>query len=1348
MLTKLSLFFTLLPGLILSTEVLVPVSMSAPENFPQSAQKAQMLLAAKTRSAAAIKRLNLSEEKMKAIEERGKELAKKQRGSRLAKQLSHSQRDQVPRIVSKGLNQVFFGKSELTLPGNQQRITPEAYITLAGGETKRISMIPTIAIEEPVHQLFDSRSTAKRSATAKYKDFAQAEDRFYKTSHNRSNEQEVFDRFDAFQATVKRIENGEISYTTTTQTAPQKLSMGRLTELLNAGTDFTLFALAPTAGEPAISAPTTAIIAKPDEQGPTTWIKKDSQKPFDFIEDPVFIKKPQLSTVTTFFDEASALHPELKTQWNLAKIGAPFMKPFLNFGKNIVSGTIKASGIKLDSKSFTSMMEAMIKTINDSEAKDAQRMNVAPQTIQKKLAAAFEKAGLSRELISFMENIENQLPPEERYTIAPSGYFAIHNPFHKYAFLASQQFVKKSFTSFLWNKEPYSIIQTIEGIRPGQTKEQYHATQELAWYEIETSSATEKYLAIPHTPAADASGSAYLIKDGKMAAAYFCRIDDTKPVLPDAPEEIVCVLRVHKIKPDDINDQSYKPVSVHDALAQLLKTYPNDEAELENWLATHTIAGAARTSFIATQNDLMRTYLRNELLNASKEALRKEDDKKASFSTYRLPLYEGEERFQDVFSNGAARKTYIQFLSTALNHTLAQKLTLPRRDLESEQGFKQRMQKHIDANALLFESIAERTAESISLASFINSIKQSATHTIDTGLSTLPTKLISWFNEHKNTINLPQEKLFYAVFARSNDLQATYVLGDNNIISPYKDTSTHSIVPLDRDIFLDQSKECFIVEPIESLKTLITLNPYERLCLVNSMLLELIPIIDDTTKGLRAAARASSGDNLDPFAQWITAAIKHPWATLVADLLRKPLADPKTNAMKKGIVEAALPLPEYLTKKRLVDEYQRILADPETATSLLNQLTHTFSLTKIGITPLRPLLIEFYTNAIAQTSIEKAPPAAPTLQPLSDAESSGIKQLLLEKQPDGSYKALSITEKTKKITALYQSQITTIKAEKVIELQNQKAKLVGSTSPTAIQEIKFIDAILGQLNNVHGTNSIHQFIVDMQAAYTYPAITLRTIETAYSDFSDMLNQAKFAVNRPEQTTAAEEVFASLIAQGKKLLGLLDGVDFVHTEHLKNTIVTTVASLERDKSLESITATETAIATDKTTIMQLKYSATALSKLGKETEKQLLSATQAATAALFVTAPTALQELKPLRGDNKLRIVPSYDLNLRKLGIHAARVLGAGKIAQIFVKERAEFITEAILENAEALSGMLSVVKKASPAKNKNIEAFLQKKCTYVPFKLSLHGSLKHVLIWFLFYELLLYLESHINTPNA
>ncbi len=162
------------------------------------------------------------------------------------------------------------------------------------------------------------------------------------------------------------------------------------------------------------------------------------------------------------------------------------------------------------------------------------------------------------------------------------------------------------------------------------------------------------------------------------------------------------------------------------------------------------------------------------------------------------------------------------------------------------------------------------------------------------------------------------------------------------------------------------------------------------------------------------------------------------------------------------------------------------------------------------------------------------------------------------------------------------------------------------------------------------------------------------------------------------------------------------------------------------------------------------SAAAFMQQGTFVEEKLFDTLQEATRQdpLYITAPYALSEMTPLSDAAEARFTPTFHFNYKTIATKAAKLALASKICHFFVKERNEFIVDTLLENTELFSGVLNKTNKTSRAKINTILNQLKKHCTYVPFRIKLNSSLKHPLLYMLFYELINFLETQIRDTSV
>ncbi|MDQ5890805.1 MAG: hypothetical protein QG604_679 [Candidatus Dependentiae bacterium] len=520
-------------------------------------------------------------------------------------------------------------------------------------------------------------------------------------------------------------------------------------------------------------------------------------------------------------------------------------------------------------------------------------------------------------------------------------------------------------------------------------------------------------------------------------------------------------------------------------------------------------------------------------------------------------------------------------------------------------------------------------------------------------------------------------------------------------------------------------------------------------------LIEAVPGISDAERTLllntlnsaSGIQELSTQPNLQPFAQPILDGITtlngiintSPKLQFISD----PIETLKTWARDPSFSENN-PLPDMVKEiyESLVQDPEDFMANIQGGKEQISKLG-----AQLGVIYMRPLVSTFYTDGdpAKKPTLNAAPVKKSKLRPIAELERDGLKQLMLKKQPDGSYKALTLTEKRAEVAKFY-AHAATIKEDKVKDLEKQLTALKAIDTDEARTKITALSSILEQLKKVDATapTSVASFVAALDAACMYPALHLKKLSAGYDSFIKTAQQLRFALLHPEQKSDHATWLKTFNAQAQELLTLVDATAMPEAD--KTTMKATIENVQKalktpSPDLHTLDETIGLLTADVNTLLSPNQKAAILFAYSTHDAEALwIDAAKKASDGIFITAPQILNELRPL-SDTKASITPSYQIDAKKVGLHAVKMAAAGKIAQLFLNDRTDFITEAILDNPEALNGLLSAIQKRSPEKTKNILTFLDKKCTYVPFKFSLHGSMKHVLVWLLFYELVNYLES-------
>jgi|GEM_PF-6062537 len=136
-------------------------------------------------------------------------------------------------------------------------------------------------------------------------------------------------------------------------------------------------------------------------------------------------------------------------------------------------------------------------------------------------------------------------------------------------------------------------------------------------------------------------------------------------------------------------------------------------------------------------------------------------------------------------------------------------------------------------------------------------------------------------------------------------------------------------------------------------------------------------------------------------------------------------------------------------------------------------------------------------------------------------------------------------------------------------------------------------------------------------------------------------------------------------------------------------------------------------------------------------------------AHLLPEPDAIETLQPAgEVPDTVTIAPRFQFDWRKIGIKAGKMIAMSQIATLFIKQRAAFIADKLITYAETFDALLtSDNNQKVAARKKNIMTALKAHCVYVPFSIKQTASIKHVILYFLVFELLSYFESCIKTPS-
>jgi len=395
---------------------------------------------------------------------------------------------------------------------------------------------------------------------------------------------------------------------------------------------------------------------------------------------------------------------------------------------------------------------------------------------------------------------------------------------------------------------------------------------------------------------------------------------------------------------------------------------------------------------------------------------------------------------------------------------------------------------------------------------------------------------------------------------------------------------------------------------------------------------------------------------------------------------------------------------------------------------------------------------KFYTVAKPNARI----PTVATFEEIDIHSLDGIKQLFLSKQGPA-FKAMALSEKREAIKKL-DTQFATRFNAALEEWQSKEHVIYDSLEHKAIAKYR----ATCYAKDLERSRTSQELIVYTQEAYSMPHKKLASLIEAYTKYQRSLHTYQTLELTPTQsTTDITNLKEQIKTEAEDIVALLTALetedDFFIEPDLLVDYKRGIIKLQQTIAKHPIKSFNTELNASIETVVsaplkffelfrpyatQYHLKTDAINKIATECLQQTFKESD-----ITITAPYALSELEPITDTSAAKIKPTYHFDYKALATKAVRVSLAAKLCQYFVKDRNEFVVEALLDNAELFAGILAPNTKTTKAKTNLITKQLQKFCCYAPLKISLHGGFKHTLLYMLFYELICYIETQIPNQN-
>jgi hypothetical protein len=391
---------------------------------------------------------------------------------------------------------------------------------------------------------------------------------------------------------------------------------------------------------------------------------------------------------------------------------------------------------------------------------------------------------------------------------------------------------------------------------------------------------------------------------------------------------------------------------------------------------------------------------------------------------------------------------------------------------------------------------------------------------------------------------------------------------------------------------------------------------------------------------------------------------------------------------------------------------------------------------------------QFYTVAKSNT----AACLVTTFEEIDAHALNGIKQLFLYKQGTA-FKAMTLTEKREAIKTL-DAQFARHFNAALEEWESNELAADDSSEGEAIAQYR---ATL-YAKDLERSRTSQELIAYTKETYAIPQKKLASLIEAYTKYQRLLHTYQSLALTPAQSpTDITQLKEQIKTEAENIVELLTTLGMEHSffikpptlDEYKKKIMQLEQSIakhpiklfstqQQDFIKSAVSEPLELFESFRPYVTQCQLKIDAISKIATECLQTTFKKSD-----ITITAPYTLSELEPITDKSTAKIKPTYHVNYKALASKTVRVSLAAKLCQYFIKDRNEFVVESLLDNAEIFAGLLAPNTTTTKAKIALINKQLRKLCCYAPLKISLHGGVKHTLLYLLFYELICYIEAQV-----